>query len=108
MQYLAEHGRVRILPVHELAQVAEADVAMAQLRPGKDAQAALAGIAVPVEGEVHLVDAVALCRRSEFRLGAIGRATKTNAVLAFHVRSFLLGFAWGVSVRRSPSRFRRP
>src|ERR1039457_5545681 len=60
LQHLAEHGRVRILAVHELAQVAEADVAMAQLRLGENAQAAVARVGVSLEGEVHLVDAVAL------------------------------------------------
>ena len=89
LQHLAEHGCVRVLPVHELAEVAQAHIAVAQLCLGQDAQAALTGVGMPFESEVHLVDAGALCRRAKFRLSAIGRAAKTNAVLALHVRSFL-------------------
>src|ERR1019366_5394540 len=73
LQNFAEHRRVRILPMHQLAQVAQADVAMAQLCLGEDTQAVQASVDVALEGEIHFVDAKALSRCAERCLGTVGR-----------------------------------
>jgi hypothetical protein len=72
--------------VHELAEVAEADIAVAQFGPGQHASAALARGVVSLKGEIHFVDAVAFRRGPERRLGASCGAAKTDAVLALHFR----------------------
>src|SRR5262249_43798598 len=52
---------------------------------GQHAEPATARRLVPLEGEVHLVDAMALRGRAERRLGAPRPAAEENAVLAPHV-----------------------
>lgn len=85
LQDVAEELRVRVLAVHQLAQITEAHVAVAQLCPGQVATAALPGDGVAIEGEIDFVDAMALGRGAECRLRAVGRAAKTDAILAFHL-----------------------
>src|SRR5437016_1359937 len=87
LQHFAEERRVGILAVHELAQVAEAHVAAPQLGAREDAPTTLAHGVVPLEGEVDLVDAVALRGGAEGRFRARRAAAEENAVLAPHVRS---------------------
>src|SRR5437867_2374772 len=55
LQHFAEERGVGILPVHELAQVAEAHVAASQLGAREDAPTTLAHGVVPLEGEVGRV-----------------------------------------------------
>src|SRR2546426_1745042 len=87
LQHLAEERRVGKLPVHELAHVAEAHVAAPQLGARQDAPTTLAYGVVPLEGEVNLVDAVALRGGAAGRLRARRAAAEENAVLALHARS---------------------
>src|SRR5207253_5344281 len=87
LQNFAEERGVGILPVHELAQVAEAHVAAPQLGAREDAPTTLAHGVVPLEGEVDLVDAVSLRGGAEGRLRARRAAAEENAVLTPHARS---------------------
>ena len=84
LQHLAEERRVGIAPVHELADVRQAHVAVLQLLVGQHADAAGAGIGMSLEGEVHLVDAVALGGLAEGGFGALRSAAEENAVLWLH------------------------
>src|SRR5262249_59535643 len=85
LQHLPEERGVGILPVHQLADVGEAHVPPPELRVGQHAEPAAARRLVSLEGEVHLVDAMALRGGAERRLGAPLTAAEENAVLAPHV-----------------------
>src|SRR5690606_5295814 len=84
LEHLLEQRRVGIGAVHEPAHVGEAHVAAAQLFLGQHADAAVARVVVALEGEVHLLDAVALGGGAEGRLGAGGGPAVEHAVLGFH------------------------
>ena len=71
---------VRIPAVHQPGDVFEADVAGLQFLVVEDAYAAVPDDLVPVEGEVHLLDAVTLGAGAELGLGARGAATEEDAV----------------------------
>src|SRR5918993_4465273 len=53
------------------------------------ADAAAAGLGVTFEGEVHLLDAVALGTRAELRFGPGGRAAEENEVRFVHDFAFV-------------------
>ena len=57
---------------------------MLQLFVGEHADAAAARIVVTLEGEVHLVDAVALGGGAEAGLGAVRGAAVEDAVFGLH------------------------
>ena len=59
--------------MHEAGHVLEADIARLQLLVVEDADAAVTGDGVAVEGEVHFLDAMTLGAGAELRLGP-GRA----------------------------------
>src|SRR5438132_8578938 len=86
LQDFPEERGVGVAAVHQLRQVGEAHVALAELRTREDADAAAPGVAVTLEGEVHLVDAVALGGLAEGGFGALGRAAEEDAVLGKHGR----------------------
>src|SRR5262249_42201498 len=84
LQHLAEQRRVRVAPGHQPAHVGEADVAVLELGVGQDADAARARVAVALEGEVHLLDAVALGALAEGGLGALCGAAEEDALVGLH------------------------
>ena len=86
LQDLAEERRVRVAAVHQLGEVGEAHVALPELGAREDADAAAAGVVVALEGEVDLVDAVALGGGAEGSLGAVGGAAEEDAALGKHGR----------------------
>src|SRR5207249_518269 len=61
-------------------------VALPELGAREDADAAAAGVVVALEGEVDLVDAVALGGGAEGSLGAVGGAAEEDAALGKHGR----------------------
>src|SRR6185503_666836 len=106
LEDFAKQRGVRELPVHQLADVAEAHVAAPELGVGEDAAPALPDRIVALEGEVHLVDAVALGGGAERRLGTRRTAAEQDAVLAPHAGATLTrvhpgcnpGWGWTASV----------
>src|SRR4029077_16044711 len=76
--------RVGVAAIHQLADVGQAHVAVLQLRTGEHADAAGPGITVSLEGEVPLLDAVALRGLAERCLGTLGGTAEEDAFLGLH------------------------
>jgi hypothetical protein len=68
------------VPVHQLGDVLEADVAVLQLGGAQGAHPAAALDAVPFEREVHLFHSVTLGRLAERRLGGAQAAAVQDAI----------------------------
>src|SRR5262245_46322129 len=84
LQDLPEERRVGVAPVHQLADVRQAHVAVLQLGAGEHTQAARPSVAVTLEGEVHLLDAVPLRGLPERCLGALRGAAEEDAFFGLH------------------------
>src|SRR5262249_44787891 len=84
LQDLPEERRIGVAPVHQLADVRQAHVAVLQLGAGEHAEASCPGVAVALEGEVHLLDAVALRGLAECCLGALRGAAEEDAFFGLH------------------------
>ena len=87
LQHLSDRGAVGVPAVHQAREVLEAHVAGLQLLVIEHADAAAAGLGVPVEREVDFLDAVALGTGAELRFGAGGAAAEKNVVGLSHGRS---------------------
>ena len=73
--------------MHQARHVGEADVAGLQLFVVEDADAAVALDPVPVEREVHFLDAVALGAGAELRFRPGRAAAEQNAFVTVHCAS---------------------
>ena len=80
LQDLLDVVGLGVVAAHQLGDVGEADVAVQQLGVAQRAHAALALDLVALEGEVHLLDAVALGAGAERRLGAAQAAAVEHAI----------------------------
>src|SRR5439155_17958031 len=87
LQHLPEQGGVAERAVHQPAHVRQAHIALLQLRLGQNTQASRPRGVVALKGEVHLLEAMALRRRTKRGLGSLRRATKENAMCRLHVSS---------------------
>src|SRR6185295_16568378 len=81
----ADGRRIGVAPVHQARDVGEADVARLQLLMVEDAHPAVAIDFVPLEGEVHFLDAVAFGTGAEFRLRARRAAAEQDGFVSIHV-----------------------
>ena len=84
LQDLPDRRAVGVAPVHQPRHVLEADVAGLQLLVIEHADAAAARLLVTVEGEVHLLDAVAFGAGAELGLGPGSGAAEQNEVGLVH------------------------
>jgi len=73
--------------VHQPAHVRQAHIALLQLRLGQNTPASRPRGVVALKGEVHLLEAMALRRRTKRGLGSLSRSTKENAMCRLHVSS---------------------
>src|SRR6266566_2074690 len=87
LQHLPEQGGVAERAVHQPAHVRQAHIALLQLRLGQNAHASRPRGVVALKGEVHLLEAMALRRRTKRGLGSLSRATKENAMGRLHFSS---------------------
>src|SRR5207249_11233625 len=87
LEDLANRRAVAVPAVHEPRHIREAHVACLQFLVIEHADAAAAGLSVPLEREVHFLDAVTLGARAELRFRARRSAAEQDVVFSVHVRS---------------------
>src|SRR5512134_1453888 len=84
LEHLLEERTVGVGAMHEPAHVGETHVAVPELGAGEHPDAPRPAVAMTLEGEVDLLDAVALGRRAELGLRPRGGPAEQDALLTLH------------------------